>query len=414
MTLRPTSLLVRWLWPACLIALTLVLWQHRFIAIPHQLNGDAGFSKHLAGWETVAGSKGFSTSTGTPTARFSVKPTQGEYRHATRWLGKIDDVRFLKVAADVQWTDAERGRQPWATPRLVLIGKTPDGKLQYPRDHAAFLAKGTRPWHRVEVVYELPPGLKEVGITFQTLGNNGVLEARSLTVSAVRQRAWFPAATVALLAAWLVWLTTWIRRGGSALWRGIAAGILLIMAAWYLILPGARMRYQPLVGPFQTGHVETPTAPPRPTLPPRKPPSPSAPSAQPEQPAPTPPTAQKPKPAAPTPPPEARQKPVISERLRQIDARIHFIHVLIFTLISLAAFITTGNLRTRSLLVVMAVLSELVSDWHNRDIDWGDLMDLLWNLAGIAFGTGIFALGSHLWSKRQSATAHPRRPPPTA
>ncbi len=377
-----------------MVGLTLALWHFRFAAVTHPLNGDAGFSKGLHGWEIQGGVPGDVGADGRFIARFTRAENRGPTTPALRWLGRIPDLRFLRVRSEVRWTEVVPGGPHWAKPRLVLVGKTPGGQLAYPRDHAAFLGEGTRGWHVVESVYELIPEMPEIGLAFQMFGPQGTLEVRSLELTALRQRPWVPAATGLLMAGWLAWLTRWLRTSPApaALGRGVAAAALLLAASWYLILPGARLQFKPLVGSFITGEA----APFQPPSPAPAPPAPVKRRPPAEAPVTSPSPASEPRSAPTTPPaPETRQAPWLTELVREFDIRFRFVHLAAFAGLSLASFIALGSLRPRGPLAAIAFLSELINDWHNREIDWGDLLDLFWNLLGILLGLTLFAWGRH-------------------
>ncbi|WP_353568256.1 hypothetical protein [Haloferula sargassicola] len=387
----PASLPLRWLSLAGLVVLTLALYHLRFVPIAHRVNGDGGFSRQLDGWEVLGPPPDRSGSGKNRVIRYFRTGPRRPNSAVVCWLGPVNDLRFLRVRSEVRWAEVVPGGAYWAKPRLALVTRSADGKLGYPRDHASFLATGTKPWHVEESVYELVPELPEVGLAFQMLARRGSFEIRSIEITALRQRSWVPAATALLLAGWFTWVLTWLHgaRHPASLARRSATAVLLVAAAWYLILPGARMQFRPLIGTFVTGATPALPDPPPVAAQPASRGKPTPPSRPTDQPSATPPPALEPGPAA-SPPAEIRRVPRVTRFLRMADLKFRFVHLLAFLGLSLAAFITAAGLRPLPLLAALALLSEVVSDWHDRAADLGDLLDLAWDLLGILLAMLVF------------------------
>ena len=405
-----------------LLAASILLWQLRFVAMPHDLNGDAGFGQGMEGWITEGGPDGLRTEDGVTVAHFARPVRDGELRSAGRWLGGLDGVRYLHVEVEAKWSEVVPGRAAWARPRLVLVTRDPDGTIRFPLDHGAYLAYGSRDWHREEVVFELTPEMHDVGLVFQMLGTEGRMEARRFQLTALRSRPWVPAATVLLIAGWVLWVGRQLRGPESkvAWWRALPTAAVVVACSWYVVFPGPRMQSRPLLGTFVTGGAE---APPPAVAATDATPSVSEPAAVPstgtpagslpapgDQPGPAttapahPGAADRlpPMPDTTAPPPEPRSQPVITEAIRKLDPKINMIHLAAFFALGIGVFLATGTLAPWRLLAVIAVLSEAVPTWQNRRTDAGDLLDLTTNLLGIALAAGTFLLLARLtsnWSR---------------
>ncbi len=68
------------------------------------------------------------------------------------------------------------------------------------------------------------------------------------------------------------------------------------------------------------------------------------------------------------------------------------LHILPFLGLSLGVFLILRTLRPWPLLSAVALLSEIVPNWHGRWTGTDDLLDLAANLAGVALGAGAWVL----------------------
>ena len=416
--------LAPWLALLGLVAASILLWQARFSAVAHPLNGDAGFEQGLDGWITGGGKNGLRDENGGKVARFARPAGDGEFQSATRWFGSLEELRYLHVEVEAKWSDVIVGGANWAAPQLVLVTKNRQHRTRFTWDHRAYLAHGNRDWHREEAVFEFTPEMSEVGLAFRMLCRQGKMEIRNFRITALNHRPWVPAATVLLLLCWILWLGIRLRgrEGLISWWRALPAAAAVVAASWYLVFPGPRMQFRPLIGSFLTGEAVTlqsepakadpapaapeisagqaqPTNPPRPRLRviPGKAGSPKAGPRETAKPSPKPvPPAAKP---PPKPTPEPRSQPRITDAIRNLDLKLDLIHIAAFFVLSLAVFLAAGSLFPWRLLSVVALLSEIVPNWHNGWADTGDLLDLASNLGGLALGAGTFTLLARLGRK---------------
>lgn len=398
-----------------LLAASILLWQVRFVAVPHLINGDVGFEQEMDGWVTEGGPNGVRMEDGLTVARFARPARDGEFSSAGRWLGGLEGVRYLRVEVEAKWNDIVAGSASWARPRLVLVTKDPQGRIRFPLDHGAYLAHGTRDWHRQEVVFELTPEMSDVGLIFQMLGKQGQMEARRFRLTALHRRPWVPVATLLLLAGWVLWVGSRLRgpQHNVAWWRAVPTAAAVVVCTWYVVFPGPRMQSRSLVGTFVTGEAN-----PLPTTVVASDPPPDAPVAATgetdhadpahRQDAPRQsdldeaavviPNATNPAPST-RPPPAPRSQPWITKGIRKLDHKTSLLHIGAFFALSIGVFLAIGTLAPWRLLVVISILSEIVPNWHNRRTDAADLFDLLTNLSGVALAAGTFILLARLAPK---------------
>lgn len=402
-----------------LLAASILLWQVRFSAVPHPLNGDAGFEQGLDGWITEGGPTGLRTEDGSTIVRFARPADHGEFSSAGLWLGPLENLRYLRVDVEARWADVVMGQASWARPRLVLITRDEQNRIGFPLDHGAYLAFGTRDWHHEETVFELTPAMHEVGLAFQMLGKEGTMEVRRFRLTALRRRPWVPAATVLLLAGWILWLGSCLRglEREVAWWRALAAAVMVIAGSWYLVFPGPRMQSRPLVGTFLTGKAasglpvaasgqpslaKTPAT--RPAGSPDKPTTGDPPLDSPSAAV----TPQPPPAASPArPPPEPRSRPIITSALRKLDHKVNLLHFGAFFSLSLGVFLAAGLLAPWRLLAIVGALSEAVPGWQRGRVDPSDLLDLITNLTGVALAAGAFVLLARLGRKLKPPAPEP-------
>jgi len=424
--------LTPWLALLGLATATTLLWQARFAAVDHPLNGDAGFKAGLDGWSKSGGKNGLRQENGATVARFARPARDGEFNSATRWSGPLGELHYLHVEVDASWNNLVVSGVDRAGPRLVLMSRNPENRTRYSGDNWVYVAKGTRDWHHEEAVFKVEPGTNEIGLAFQMIGRQGRMEVRNLRITALRDRPWVPAATALLLIGWTTWLAGRLRgrKQPSSWWRGVPAALLIVVASWYLVFPVPGKECRPLIGSFLTGATEPPptlavespqqaiaaetrseeapgatppeTDPAAATSTPRQPrvrvippgnttgqPAPAKPKNS-TAPSPQPPVT---KPALPAKPHGQRSA---SFSIRNLDLKLDLLHILPFLGLSLGVFLILGTLRPWLLLSAVALLSEIMPNWLGRWTGADDLLDLAANLAGVALGAGAWVLIRHL------------------
>ena len=286
--------------------------------------------------------------------------------------------RFLHVAMDAAWENVTRkDDRSWWSARVSLGGRQPDGTCSWPQDGDLINASGSRGWHRVECVFDLPPDIGEPRLFINNLAATGSLSVRRLTVTPVRERPWIPAATVILVLAWLVW-TAILVGGKHGLPRQAAASLVFVAAGWFLVFPQMQFHPRPLPGGFllgreipalaASGSPATPLAPPQGQV----------------EASPTP-TASNPSPT----PPESRSDHGMAKLFRKIDHDWRFAHIAAFCGVGLVLFTLAGLRESWHLAVLLAGLSEVVPNLQLQAFQADDAVDLIANFAGLGLAAGL-------------------------
>ncbi len=377
------------------------VWQLRFERTGP--DPDIRLGPDFSGWTVKAGER-FELENGT----WTLLPPDGEARASAECvLPGLEDLRFVRVRLDAAWEDVEHkdGRSWWSA-RVSLAGKDPTGRFHWPADGDLINASGSRGWHTVECVLDLPPDMGEPHLFFNNLAATGTLKVRDLTVTPVKQRGWIVAATVALLAGWTGWAAAVLGHRKGRL-RQAAASLGLVAAGWFLVFPQPNFHARPLPGGFLLGKeiAAAPTpAPPKP-VPALAvvPPQPNSSTSPMTAPAPAP---ALPKPSNPAPPVihDDRADNVAAGAIRKIDQDFPFAHVAAFFAVGLAVFAVAGVRDAWPLATGLAVLSEVVPNLLRREFMADDAADLVANLTGLALGA-LLVTGTCRWWHRRAAAS---------
>ena len=283
-------------------------------------------------------------------------------------LPGVGKERFLHVAIDATWENVTRkDDRSWWSARISLGGRQPDGRYLWPQDGDLINALGHRGWHRVECVFDLPPGMGETRLFIQNLAATGSLGVRQLAITPVRERPWIPVATLALILAWLLW-TAAMLGGEHGLARRAASSLVLVAAGWFLVFPQPHYHARPFPGGFALGReIPAAASPAPPVLPPLARVEPASPAAL-------------PKPA----PAEARPDHGLVRLFRQIDHDWRFAHLAAFGLFGLALFPLAGLRRGLPAAATLGLLSETLPNLLLQEFAADDAVDLVANLSGLA------------------------------
>jgi hypothetical protein len=399
-----------------LVAATVAVWQFRFTHAGPPIT--RSFEPGLSTWEWTSARKGDDPKDGIVT----LSRSEGESDLSLETnLGLLDGARFLHLQMESRWTDvAIQEKVRWATARAVVFGRGRDGGIMFPRDHGFVAADGTRDWHWEEGVLDLPPDLGEVWFALQHFATKGSFEARNLSISVVRQRAWFPAAAAALTCLWIAW-GSWLLAPRTRAWRwtrGILAGTVLVSATWVLVFPQPRFLARPLLGKFQLGAPVLPTEavpslpPPPPSFTPEAPPSDSPqqtppathPPPQPELPSPLP-SAEESAPRNPEPEPEQRAARTVESQIRAWKDRFNFLHFAAFAGFGFLLFLFAGR-ESWPVAALVASASEALPNYQlHQPWDTGDLTDLTLDAAGLLVAYLMVRSINRWWTKRADASS---------
>ncbi|MFM2172025.1 MAG: hypothetical protein RI957_2254, partial [Verrucomicrobiota bacterium] len=180
---------------------------------------------------------------------------------ATRPLEGLDEVSHLVVTCDASWDNAvPHPAVRWLAPRLVIAGYDQNNRFCAPMDHGVVSAHGSRNWHRIQTVIQLPVDLKKVVLSIDGFGEEGTLRLRGLRVEPIRQRSWFVPATVLLLGAW-AWAVSRVLlpniHGRWVCGRAFVIACGILTGTWFFVFPQGRTMFPSLVGGFVMGSEVT-------------------------------------------------------------------------------------------------------------------------------------------------------------
>ena len=133
-----------------------------------------------------------------------------------------------------------------------------DGQMMHPPDHGITWVAGSRDWHHCEAVFKVTDDMEDIGIEISILGSEGLMEVKELSVVAVGDRGWVPAATVAVLTGWLLFVYLLIRRHGNAPapWRALAASTAVVVVSWFFVFAQTKAQLFPIFGNFEIGELD--------------------------------------------------------------------------------------------------------------------------------------------------------------
>lgn len=409
----------------------MLLWQWRFVRTGPNLLAENSCESlaHWIGGDTINPAYAKADAGGIVLTKQKNQPNFSLFQH----LDGIDEVRFLAVSADAAWENAQaHSVVHWLQPRVVIAGYDAQNRFCAPMDHGIVNASGTRDWHRVQRVVELPPDLAKARLSIDGFGVEGVLRLRNMRVEVVKQRAWFMPATLVLLGLWAVALGRMLYphihgRARSVRAFLIACGILF--GAWHFVFPQGRTLFTPLLGQFSMGGTVVAVIEP---VPPAKEiaevvePTPPSPTQRPaprqrtivpqdasKKTIPAPPVAEEkivPIPKAPTAAPEMRQGTQLGQRFRQWDmkwnfSKYNFTHFTAFFGIGLFVFGLAGSWRIWPLPSVVAVLGEIIPNALFNTWDRGDWWDLVANFSGLGVALAIVMLVQRIRARRRNRGA---------
>lgn len=449
----PAILRSIWLQGLVLLLLTAIVWQFRFVRVgPNLLADDA--CESIAHWPGAPSDA--SILQAGPNGLVLTKKPQGRSISLSKALERIDDIRFVSVRADVSWENSlAKDPNSWAQPRIVIFGLDQNGRSCSPLDHGVLVARGTKPWHRINSILELPPAMKTARIYIDAFGKECTLRVNRLRVEAVKQRTWFVPVTIILLGAWALLLSramSGLILGRLSLVRAFALACGILLGTWHFVFPQGRTLFRPFLSEFFLGEKIAPQPAPVTTpvvvapvvaattqAPAATPPSVpqnihrqprlrtlgSAPVVVPATPLPAPiVTNQVPLQVVPaavvvTNQPESRHSMTLLQWLRDLDRRwnfqkYNFTHFSAFFGIGLYVFLLGGTSRLWPLPLAIALLGEIIPNalYHTWDVgDWGDVSA---NLFGLALAFFCVKWLRARWSalrRRRLKVADPSHPP---
>ncbi len=381
-----------------LVLATISIWHWRFETVPGVLP-ELKLASPLVGWKMKPYHKSeVVIKNGKPVLRLERKNLSEKLPTIHAMLGEksgLEGISAIHIRCKARWANVEVGPQSYMHARIVTMMRDREGKVMHPPDFGLTSGVGSRGWHHCESVFKITEDMEDFGVEISMLGAKGSMEVKDLSVVAVQDRNWVGAATVTVLAGWMVFVYSVIRSHGNAPapWRAVVASAAVVTASWLFVFPQTKGQLVPIFEKFEIGDLgsSVSTAPPPPgtSEPPPSPPVPKVP---------VPPIVklepvfEKPVPTEPVPPassPAIKPEPVvhgsneIHKALRVIDRRFPIAHVGLFTSITLLVLFLTGRGNQWRVPLALAVLSELIPELNSHLGGWDDWSDVLQNFAGV-------------------------------
>lgn len=379
-----------------LVAATLAVWHWRFVEVPGGIV-ETALTEPLTGWSAEEYNKYEIIDEKDGSLLRLQRDSLAEKTPAIfAWLKPKDSVSGIHFRCDSQWKNVKAGVQGYTIARIAASMRNQQGQVTHTPDFAITSGVGSKDWHHSEAVLLLTPDMVDTGFEISMLGDKGLFEVKNLSVTAVRDRAWVPTTTTAVLFGWLVLCFFVIRKTGKTvpLWRALTASAVIVAAGWFFVFPQPKGLLHPVVKTFSIkGAPQAKTITPPPALPEIVPePAAAAPPTQ-QAPAVAPPTLESPVIAHAEKPvaepiqktePAPRSSNAFYKLLRWIDRTLPVAHVGLFIAITLLILIITGHDDKWPLPLALAILSELIPELTDHLGGWDDWADVLQNIAGVA------------------------------
>ena len=382
---------VQFLAALLLVAASIAIWHWRFVVDPGALP-ETRLATPLVGWVSAPHEQHqVVIENGEPVLKLYRSHPKDKAAGVRIWYGPLENVRFIHVRCESRRKDVVQGPQPWLIARFIANMRDPEGVTKHPMGAFICGGLGSSDWKKSEVVIKLTSDMSDFGFAIAMLGDSGTFELRKLSVVAVVQRPWVPAATVIVLLGGLALFTSLIRSHSNRppLTRSIVAAGVLVTATWILVFPQISGLLHPVPNTFSVGE----TSPPPPKAPkPATPAKPAPPISKPANPPPKetpspPPVATVPSTPTPEitapPEPKPRDSGWLYRTLREIDKRFGPAHLVLFTGLTLTVLIITGQSSQWRLPLAIALLSEIVPELVDRQGGWDDWIDVITNISGV-------------------------------
>lgn len=372
---------------ALIVVASMAIWHWRFVVDPGALP-ETRLAKPLVGWTSAPHEqREVVIQDGKPLLRLHRSSPKEKTPGIRIWYGPLENVRFIHIRCESRWKDVVVGDLGYMFARFTANMRDPQGKVMHPPVPQVFGGLGNSDWKKNEIVLKLTSDMDDFGFGIAMLGSSGTLEVRNMSIVAVRQRPWVPAATIIIVLSGFALCTSLIRSHPNrpSFGRSLLASTVLVAATWILVFPQTKGFCYPIPATFSIGETSPPPTPPKPT-PIAKPKTPKPP--QPEIPKTPPqiaaePSTPKAEPPPAPPEPKPRDSSLLYRTLKEIDNRFGPAHLVLFTGLTLSVLIITGQGSQWRLPLALAILAELVPELTDHLGSWDDWGDLIVNLTGV-------------------------------
>ena len=362
-----------------LLAVTFLLWQHRFKRVASlpglSLSDLAGAATPVPGarWE----GSGLETEL---ILEVDGEGTRVSQRLALDRLGRVD---FLMADFQVEATGLVPGRNYWEDGRVVIEWRDPEGNMDL--DYLVSM-RGTEIGRRSTLVSRPATRQASVALRVEHLGKSGAFRMVQGRFAAVEETAFWRYGRWLLFTGWLLWATAVAGWGNaSGLVRPLFAAAAWTLIAHEVIFPGPWRAFRSLVAPFEMGAEKEVSPAPNAGLP-----------AKPAHPAPvttagpskseTPPWPVGPKKAA-APLASVGKLPPERNLLLRLKYAIKgirpLLHVILFFAPALFFALLVGRKRSLVMCAILAGGTELAQLLFGYGATWEDLGDVVMDGAGV-------------------------------
>lgn len=196
----------------------------RYEPVGPELLGNGDFKAGLEGWSVRGDETAVRTDQGTlavensdPSRSVVVRQTIPAPSNQRTWL----------LSAEISTENVVPGVKSWHTARLILVGRTAEGKSVWGTKHVLEHLTGSTVWRGYASVFRIPDNATEAVMAVQLLRATGVIRVRNIRLTPVVERTGFWLVAYVLLAFWAIALA-WI---GASLFIGTKSYISSGMAA---------------------------------------------------------------------------------------------------------------------------------------------------------------------------------------
>jgi hypothetical protein len=235
------------LWLAFALALpwfTWLNWQRQFVAVAAGGHGGPGPWRVLRGDPAAIGSD--------PAGRRLEVPGGGTTLELA--LHGLRPAPMVHVAGSLHARALQPGARRWEDGRLHILGRDRDGRLA-PGHLAVGSVRYARNFEIPGVVAPMPAAGLEPVLVAGNLGTGGSMVIEALVLTPVARRSAFFWNSGLLAAGWCALAAGAFRRAGgpAGWWRVLAAALVWLGLAAFLVFPGPWLPWRPLGLPFELG-----------------------------------------------------------------------------------------------------------------------------------------------------------------
>lgn len=382
---------------SCLIYVTVLLWQHRFV---YANTDELDLSYTPSG--IVKSEKGSITKNekGDTVLHSSDVFSSIEYQ----WE-KMPSYHYFQVLIDAETKDIVTGKQVWENARMEFhwINLSVAQKIRMMHMWSAY---GTKSFGVKEYVAPTNYWNVPAKLVIANLATSGEFIIHSVKVRGVNNASWLKPTLIAVLVIWMCWLVVFFRcfsNNNFHYWRHLLSACIVIIFTWSFCLPGPWLPLHPIGHSFLIPYSAAIQAPPPAIIP--------VPQAEQTAPAPiTPLPVPQAAPAAPPAPKVANQttelyKNSYSDLISRILGTMPYIkksvHYLIFLTLAMLLGFLNGKKPALLFCCIFAIMTELCEYSLGFGSGIDDVYDIILDIVFALLGLYIIDLTKKLFRKNQ-------------